>query len=228
MINTLNYNLNLVPMFNWKKKNRKNPPEDIPRGRSGGYSTQNPLSHRFANSDEPPTVPMDEAEAAIAPPPATPSSQTLSNHSSNHPSNKSSKSADPETLLFNDDCAEQISDLMKDPVTGWLVIIEGPGKGASFKIGLGVNSIGRSEKQRISIDYGDAGISRENHCLITFDPKSSRFYLQHGEGQNLTYLEDQPVLIPTILPAHSRIQLSDTHLLFTPFCGEHFNWKIHN
>lgn len=117
------------------------------------------------------------------------------------------------------------SDSMEDPVAGWVVITAGPGKGRSLLLGYGTNTIGRGDDQRVRLDFGDDQISRENHALLTYDPKGRKFYVQHGGGTNLTYLGDDPVLAPTELPPRSFIQIGETTLCFIPFCGEGFDWQ---
>jgi hypothetical protein len=116
-------------------------------------------------------------------------------------------------------------DAMQDPVVGWLVIIGGPGQGQALPLGYGRNSIARGAKARISLDFGDLEISRDEHAVITYDPKGRRFYLQHGGGTNLTYLNEQPVLVPTELQGKEIIWLGQTQLRFVPFCGEDFDWQ---
>ncbi len=49
--------------------------------------------------------------------------------------------------------------------------------------------------------------------------------LQHGRGNNLTYLEEKPVLVPTELTERSRLSIGETQLLFIPLCGEGFDWQ---
>lgn len=119
-----------------------------------------------------------------------------------------------------------VHDPMNDPVSGWLVVVHGPGKGNFLKLGYGQNSIGRDAGQRVSLNFGDSQVSRTNHATVTYDPRSNQFYLQPGTGTNLTYLnqESMPVLQPMRLPQHSEITLGDTKLLFVPLCGEHFTW----
>lgn len=112
-----------------------------------------------------------------------------------------------------------------EPVVGWLVIIDGPGKGNSVKLGFGMNSIGRGVESRVSIDYGDDQISRENHALLTYDAKNKKFYIQHGGGANLTYLGNSPVLQPFELKGNEIISIGNTKLYFVAFCGENFNWE---
>ena len=114
---------------------------------------------------------------------------------------------------------------MDDPPAGWLVVVRGPGQGNVLTVGHGANAIGREPDERIRIDFGDETISRRGHATVTYDPRGKTFYVQHGGGKNLTYLEDAPVLAPTKLPGFSRIQVGDTLLLFVPLCGERFDWE---
>lgn len=129
------------------------------------------------------------------------------------PSSKDAGSTGGQTDNFN-----------AEPVVGWLVIIDGPGKGNYIKLGFGMNAIGRGPESRVSIDFGDDQISRENHSLLTYDIKNRKFYIQHGGGTNLTYLGDTPVLQPFELKGHEVISIGNTQLYFVPFCGANFNW----
>src|SRR5437016_3540214 len=49
----------------------------------------------------------------------------------------------------------------KEPVVGWLVIVNGPGKGRSLTLGHGINDIARSSEARIPLNFGDNEIARE-------------------------------------------------------------------
>ena len=111
-----------------------------------------------------------------------------------------------------------------EPVVGWLVIVDGPGKGQSLQLGSGMNSIGRAKEARVSLDFGDEEISRQNHASVVYDPKGNKFYLQHGGGINLTYLGDAPVLQPVEITGRETISIGNTKLLFMPFCGPNFIW----
>lgn len=114
---------------------------------------------------------------------------------------------------------------MDDPVVGWLVIVKGPGKGRAMQLGYGSNSIGRGETDRVNLNFGDDQISRGGHATVTYDPRGRKFYVQHGGGTNLTYLNDQPVLTPVELPALSHISIGNTVLRFMPLCGDAFDWQ---
>ncbi len=119
------------------------------------------------------------------------------------------------------------ADPMDDPVVGWLVIVDGPGKGAAVPLGYGMNSIGRASTERVQIDFGDDEISRSQHALVTYDPKSRKFFVQHGGGRNLTYLgaDNQPVLTPIELHGGEEINVGSTKLRFVRFCGPDFDWN---
>ena len=117
------------------------------------------------------------------------------------------------------------SSAMDDPPVGWLVVVKGPGQGRFVALGNGSNSIGRDESERVRIDFGDETISRHGHSTITYDPRGKKFYLQHGAGKNLTYLEGAPVLSPTELPGFSHITIGNSELLFVPLSCEQFDWE---
>ncbi|MEO0754118.1 MAG: FHA domain-containing protein [Pseudomonadota bacterium] len=113
---------------------------------------------------------------------------------------------------------------MNDPVVGWLVITNGPGKGQGLRLGKGLNTIGRGETNRIALNYGDNSISRDKHCIVTFEPKQRVYYIQNAGGTNLTYVGDVVVLEARQLHNGETIQIGDTEMRFVAFCGEDFSW----
>lgn len=133
---------------------------------------------------------------------------------------------DQHTQLYGADTVEGLNaGEQRIPVVGWLVIIAGPGRGRALTLGYGTNGIGRGPESRVQLDFGDMHVSRENHAVISYDPRGRRFYLQHGGGTNLTYLNEQPVLAPTELQGGEIISLGHTRLHFVPFCGPAFDWQ---
>ncbi len=111
-----------------------------------------------------------------------------------------------------------------DPVVGWLVAVEGPEKGNDYRITSERNFIGRSEKMDISIP-GDETISRENHAIVSYNPKNNSFRFFPGESRGLVYLNDEEVITPVELNPYDQIEIGETKLKFVPFCGEQFRWK---
>jgi pSer/pThr/pTyr-binding forkhead associated (FHA) protein len=115
---------------------------------------------------------------------------------------------------------------MDVPVVGWLVVVKGPGRGRSVPLGYGMNPIGRDTSNRVSLPFDDEQISRKKHAIITYDPRGRKFYFQHGDSSNLSYVGEMPVLAPTLLEGGETIRLGDlTVLRFVPLCGGEFTWE---
>lgn len=108
--------------------------------------------------------------------------------------------------------------------TGWLVVIEGPGRGASFAVHAGVSQIGRGEDQTVRLDFGDTSISRNNHAAVAFDTEQSKFFLGHGGKSNLVRLNGKPVLSTEEMADGDEIRIGETLLKFVAFCGDDFSW----
>ena len=115
--------------------------------------------------------------------------------------------------------------LETDPVAGWVVVIKGQGRGDFRPIYAGMNSVGRDASQRISLNFGDESISREEHAFITYDEEQRCFYLQHGGKPNIIRLGTTPVLTPMELKPYELIRIGRTTLRFIPCCGPHFSWS---
>ncbi|GFN32135.1 FHA domain-containing protein [Paenibacillus xylaniclasticus] len=125
--------------------------------------------------------------------------------------------ADEKTLPYLED-ADGI-----DPVTGWIVCIEGPQIGQDYRINAEKNFIGRAEDMHIQI-IGDNTISRRNHAVIVYDPKKRSFYLLPGDASGLAYHNNEAVYSPVELTAYDVIQLGRSKFIFIPLCGVHFEW----
>jgi len=106
---------------------------------------------------------------------------------------------------------------------GWLVCVEGADKGRDYRIRSEKNFIGRSEKMDIQIS-GDETISRENHAVVSFNPKNNAFKIHPGDGRGIVYLNGDDVDTPQELKPFDTVELGQTKLMFMPFCGERFQW----
>lgn len=115
-------------------------------------------------------------------------------------------------------------DPMEDPPVGWLVVVDGPGKGHVATLGIGRNAVGRGQTERVPLDYGDSTISRIRHCTITYEPRRRTFHVGPGDGDNLTYVDDEAVHETQALKPLARVQLGATVLRFVPLCGPEFSW----
>ena len=111
-------------------------------------------------------------------------------------------------------------------LAGWIVIISERGKGRSFDITFGMNTIGRDISNHIVINNGDKGISLINHTSILYDFENNYFYIQHNNGKYLTYLNRKLVGGLTELKAYDKIKIAKTEFIFIPLCGENFQWEL--
>jgi len=112
-----------------------------------------------------------------------------------------------------------------EPVVGWLVILDGPGKGNHRAIYTGSNTIGRNSNQRISVDFGDDTISGEQQAFLVYDGKKRQFQLVPNLSRpNLVHLNESALLANTELKSRDKITMGRTTMLFVPFCGPEFDW----
>ena len=113
-----------------------------------------------------------------------------------------------------------------DPVSGWFVIIDGPGKGRDVRIGAGRNDLGRAAENRIALPFGDTRISRKAHLWITYDHLHRTFSVAPGEkSTNLAHLSGGAIDTRLLLEDGATITIGRTTLRFVAFCGDRFNWS---
>jgi len=108
---------------------------------------------------------------------------------------------------------------------GWLVVVEGAGRGSAFTLFQGVSTIGRGENQTVRLDFGDNSISRETHASIAYDARQQGFYIGHGGKTNIVRRNDRPVLCTEEIAAGDHITIGETTLRFVPFCSPDFSWE---
>lgn len=112
-----------------------------------------------------------------------------------------------------------------DPVVGWLVCTKGPNRGSDFRIKAEKNFIGRNTTMDICIGRDDT-VSRENHAIISYNPKKKSFKVLPGDGRGLVYLNGDEVDAPKELSRGDSIELGQTALMLVPLCGPDFDWAF--
>lgn len=110
-----------------------------------------------------------------------------------------------------------------NPPCGFLTCYAGKEKGKFFPIYARRNTLGRSQNMDIPL-FGDLGISRSIHAILSFDPKTNHFTLIPDLEKSIVYVNGKECLSPLLLSAYDRIEISDTGLVFLPLCGERFSW----
>lgn len=112
---------------------------------------------------------------------------------------------------------------ISEPVVGWLVCIEGPARGADYRLHAGYNYIGR-ESGDVRI-RGDQQISRQNHAMIAFDSSELTYFVGPAAGRNLIKVNGKTVLNAVEINSYDIISIGTTKLIFVALCGERFNWR---
>ena len=112
-----------------------------------------------------------------------------------------------------------------DAVAGWLVIVEGPGKGRDLRVGVGRNTLGRDQGNRIALPFGDTRISRTAHLWINYDHLSRAFSVTPGNSSNLAHLNGTAVEERMPLADGAMIMIGRTALRFVAFCDDRFDWS---
>lgn len=107
---------------------------------------------------------------------------------------------------------------------GWLVVVDGPGRGASFTLTAGLSTIGRDSTQTVTLDFGDTSISRERHASVAYDEEDNCAYVGHGGKSNIVKFNDKPLLSTEELNGGDTIRIGKTVLRFVAFCTPEFNW----
>jgi len=126
--------------------------------------------------------------------------------------------------LFDRNAAPQKIAQPSFPV-GWLVVIDGPGRGEAFSLYAGMSQIGRGEDQTVSLDFGDATISRDNHAAIVYDIETHTFLLGHGGKANVVRLNGKPLICTEEVRNAALIRIGETTLRLVVLCNAEFNWE---
>lgn len=112
------------------------------------------------------------------------------------------------------------------PPVGWLVVTEGPGRGAALALVSGMNGIGRGDGVRVQLDFGDDAISRDAHAYVSYDDAARRFYVSHNGKTNLVRRNGVPVLATEALGHGDTLRIGATTLRFVALCGDDFDWSL--
>lgn len=114
----------------------------------------------------------------------------------------------------------------QDPVVGFLIVVGGPGLGASRAIYEGNNTIGRSAANRIALDFGDETISAEAQAYIRYDSTDRSFlFVPNLAKTNVVSVNEKRPAGAVELKAMDIVTFGRTQVAFLPFCGPEFDWS---
>ncbi len=115
---------------------------------------------------------------------------------------------------------------VQDPVVGFLVIVGGPGLGASRAIFEGNNTIGRTTSNRIAFDFGDDSMSADAQAYLRYDSTDRSFlFVPNLAKTNVVSVNDKRPAGAVELKPMDVITLGRTQVAFVPFCGAEFDWS---
>ena len=109
------------------------------------------------------------------------------------------------------------------PVTGWLVVLDGPAKGRDLRLGVGRSFLGLDAAGTPVTLSPDAPLGSRQAVLV-YDETARAFTLLPGSSQELCYLAGAAVLEPCSLTGGEELRLGDAALKFVPLCGADFHW----
>ncbi len=116
---------------------------------------------------------------------------------------------------------------VENPTVGWMVIVDGPGRGHAMAFSSGMNSIGRGPDNDLIVDFGDEEIAIEPHAFIVYDDKERAFHATHAGQNSLVRVDGQPLLAATPVDTGSNMVIGETTLRLATFCGPEFDWSDH-
>ena len=110
------------------------------------------------------------------------------------------------------------------PVTGWLVVVDDPGRGHDLRLGIGRTFLGLDAEAAPITLSPDAPLGARQAAVV-YDEAAGAFTLLPGSSQQLCYLGGRAVLEPRPLAGgKEELKLGAATLRFVPFCGSRFHW----
>lgn len=131
-----------------------------------------------------------------------------------------------ETVHYEEARTVAFYDNEAEPVVGWLVCVKGEYFGVSFPLKTGKNTIGRSSRMDVALTK-EVSISRDRHAILTYEPRKRQFFVQPGEGNGLTYVNDDLLMMPQEIQDYDVVQVGNGVFVFRTLCGDKFTWDTY-
>ena len=109
------------------------------------------------------------------------------------------------------------------PVTGWLVVLDGPARGRDLRLGVGRTFLGLDQAAAPVTLSPDAPLGARQ-AAVAYDAATGAFTLLPGSSQQLCYLNGKALLEPQPVAGGEELKLGDATLRFVPFCDSRFRW----
>lgn len=131
-----------------------------------------------------------------------------------------------ETMHYEEARTVAFYDNEAEPVVGWLVCVKGEYFGVSFPLKTGKNTIGRSSRMDIALTK-EVSISRDRHAILTYEPRKRQYFIQPGEGNGLTYVNDDLLMMPQEIHDYDALQVGNAIFALRTLCGDKFTWDTY-
>lgn len=107
-------------------------------------------------------------------------------------------------------------------VVGWLVGLNGAGRGESYTVRIGRNIIGRDRRSDIFV--ADE-LASSHHADLVFRPEERRFILMDHNSTNGTFVNDLEIEPRRDLVSRDIVRIGSQKFLFLALCDEKFCWE---
>ena len=124
---------------------------------------------------------------------------------------------DEKTVSFYDD-----EDIKNEPVVGWAVILNGSYKGKSYELHVGVNMVGRGQRDDVRIEGADVC---ERHAVIAYEPGERQFLLSKTDEKDSVLYEDREITDSIELKDRDVFMVGSVKVMLVAFCDKSFNWN---
>ena len=113
-----------------------------------------------------------------------------------------------------------------DLTYGWLVVVDGPGRGRSFPLYKEITRVGRGTDQDVRLDFGDDFVSRRAHVTIHHEQDRGLVAVRCGEKHNPVLLNGRLFSGTRLLKHKSRVTIGQTTLRFVAIDDHDAFWSV--
>lgn len=112
----------------------------------------------------------------------------------------------------------------KGPVTGWLVVLDGPARGQDLRLGEGRNFLGVDAAGNPAVLDANSPLA-VRRGIVVYDPQDNNWCALPGSSNELCTLNGKSLIEKMPLTAGDIFAVGGAQLRFVPLCGPEFNWN---
>lgn len=112
----------------------------------------------------------------------------------------------------------------KGPVTGWLVVLDGPARGQDLRLGEGRNFLGVDAAGNPAVLDANSPLA-VRRGIVVYDPQDNDWCALPGSSNELCTLNGKSLIEKMPLTAGDTFAVGGAQLRFVPLCGPEFNWN---